>query len=193
MKRIIFFLILFILLPFTLKLNGQDFGRGQSLFSDIKAHNVGDILTVLISEQNRASNQVETKTEKSTEIETGGGPGLGSLSFIPEFSAKADNSNKFDGKGENLRTGSIVARITVTVVEVKNNGDLVIEGSRVIGINGDQETIYLSGTVRSRDVNADNTIASYQIADAEISYTGKGNASTTARPGFFTRLLNWIF
>lgn len=193
MKRFILLLIILLLLPFTLKLNGQDFGKAQSLFSDIKAHGVGDILTVLISEQNRASNQVETKTEKSTEISTQGGPGLGSLDFIPVFGASADNSNKFDGKGENLRTGSIVARITVTVVEVKSNGDLVIEGSRVIGINGDQETIYLSGTVRSRDVSSENTIESYQIADAEISYTGKGNASTTARPGFFTRLINWIF
>jgi flagellar L-ring protein precursor FlgH len=192
-KRLIVLLAIFLLLPFSLRLRGNDFGQNQSLFSDIKAHAVGDILTVLIVEQSRASNQVETKTEKSTKTNTSGGPGLGSLDFIPMFGVKGDNSNKFDGKGENLRAGSLIAKMTVTVVEVRQNGDLVVEGSRVIGINNDKETIYLSGVVRTKDISPDNTIESYQIADAEISYTGKGNASTGSRPGFFTRLINWIF
>jgi flagellar L-ring protein precursor FlgH len=192
-RKLIILLALFLLLPFSMKLHGQDFGRNQSLFSDIKAHDVGDIITVLISEQSRASNQVETKTEKSTQVSAKGGPGIGSLDFIPLFGGSADNSNKFDGKGENLRSGSIRAKVSVTVVEVRNNGDLVVEGSRIIGINGDEENIYLSGVIRSRDISPDNTVESYQIADAEISYTGKGNASTGSRPGFFTRLINWIF
>ena len=193
MKKLLLFLIALLLLPFSLKVYGADFGKGQSLFADIKAHGVGDVITVLIVEQNRASNQVETKTEKSTDLSTSSGGGLGSLSFIPSFSAKANNSGKFDGKGENLRAGTIQAKISVTVTEVRDNGDLVIEGNRVIGINGDEESIYLSGIVRSKDITPDNTIASYQVADAEISYTGKGNATTGSRPGFFTRLLNWIF
>jgi flagellar L-ring protein precursor FlgH len=192
-RRFLILLAIFLLLPFSMKLHGQDFGKNQSLFTDIKAHQVGDIITVLIVEQNRASNQVETKTEKSTSINTSGGPGIGSLDFIPMFGGKADNSNKFDGKGENLRTGSIRARMSVTVLEVRDNGDLVVEGSRVIGINGDEETIYVSGVVRSRDVSPDNTVESYQIADAEISYTGKGNATSGSRPGIITRLINWIF
>jgi flagellar L-ring protein FlgH len=192
-KRLLILLAALLLLPFSLKVHGQDFGKGQSLFSDIKAHQVGDVLTVLIVEQNRATNQVETKTEKSTQINTAGGPGIGSLDFIPVFGATADNSNKFDGKGENLRSGTIRARITVTVIGVKENGDLLIEGHRIIGINGDEESIYVSGVVRSKDITPDNTIESHLIADAEISYTGKGAASSGARPGFFTRLINWIF
>ena len=192
-KRFLLLLAVLLLLPFSLKVRGNDFGKGQSLFSDIKAHRVGDVLTVLIVEQNRASNQVETKTEKSTKISTSGGPGIGSLDFIPMFGGKADNSNKFDGKGENLRAGSIRARMSVTVVGVKDNGDLIIEGHRIIGINGDEESIFVSGVVRSKDITPDNTIESHLIADAEIAYTGKGNASTGSRPGFFTRLINWIF
>ena len=192
-RKLLFLVILFLLLPFSLKVRGQDFGRSVSMFSDIKAHKVGDILTVLIVEQNTARNQVETKTEKSTQTSTSGGPGIGTLDFIPMFGVNGDNSNKYDGKGENLRTGSIRAKITVTVVEVRQNGDLVVEGNRVIGINGDDETIHLSGVVRSRDVSPDNTVASHQIAEAVISYTGKGNATQGSRPGFFTRLINWIF
>ena len=192
-KRFLMFVSLLLLLPFGLKVKGQDFGQSQSLYADIKAHQVGDVLTVLIVEQSRASNQVETKTEKKTQINTSGGPGIGSLDFIPMFSAKADNSNKYNGKGENLRAGSIRAKMSVTVVDIRDNSDLVIEGHRIIGINGDEEAIYVSGVVRSKDISPDNTIESYLIADAEISYTGKGNATTASRPGFFTRLLNWVF
>jgi len=192
-KRLLLLLAALLLLPFSLRVYGNDFGKGQSLFSDIKAHSVGDVLTVLIVEQNRASSQVETKTEKSTKMKTSGGPGVGSLDFIPLFGAKADNSNKFDGKGENLRAGNIRARISVTVVGVKDNSDLIIEGHRIIGINGDEESIYLSGVVRSKDITPDNTVESHLVADAEITYTGKGSATTGSRPGFFTRLINWIF
>jgi len=193
MKKLLILLGILLLLPFSLRVHGQDFGSGQSLFSDITAHEVGDILTVLIVEQNRATSQVETKTDKSTKTSTSGGPGIGRLDFIGAFGVKGQNSNVFDGKGENLRTGTIRARISVAVVGKRENGDLVIEGTRVIGISNDKETIHVSGVVRPRDIGPDNAIESYLIADAEVSYTGKGHASKAARPGFITRLINWIF
>jgi flagellar L-ring protein precursor FlgH len=182
-----------LLLPFALKVHGEDFGQGQSLFTDIKAHQVGDILTVLIYEQLRASNQVETKTENKSSSSTQVGPGMGTLDFIPFFKADADHDNTHNGKGENTRTGDLRAKMSVTVVATKDNGDLIIQGSRTIGISGDRETITLTGTVRPKDIAPDNTVDSYLIADAEISYTGKGNADQAARPGIFTRILNWIF
>lgn len=194
LTRIIILLIILLLLPFALKTSGQDFGRATSLYSDVKAYNVGDILTVLVYEQNTASNQVETKTEKSSTTSTSGGPGEGPLfKLIPKFGLDADTKNDFNGKGENLRKGVLRGRISVTVVSKKDNSDLIIEGSRVIGISGDRETMTLTGIVRQKDISSDNTIDSYQIADAEIHYTGKGNANTAARPGFFSRLLSWIF
>lgn len=194
MKKIIIFLLIFLLLPFTLKIKGQDFGRGQSLFSDIKAHRVGDILTVNIVEQNRATSQVESKTEKSGEASLSGGPGVGPLlRFIPLFDAEAKMKNDFEGKGENLRSGSVRARMSVTVVEVRPNGDLVIKGNRVLGISKDKETLTLSGVVRTKDITPDNTIESYLIAEAEVTYTGKGNTNTSARPGIVSRIVNWIF
>ena len=191
--KLLIILLALLLLPFGLKVKGQDFGQSQSLFVDVKANQVGDILTVLIVEQSNASQKVETKTEKSTEFSTQTGPGIGSLDFLPLFGAQGSNENSFDGKGENKRNGSLRARMSVTVVAVRTNGDLVIEGSRTVGINGDRETLNLNGVVRQRDVTPANTIDSYLIADAEISYTGKGNADTGSRPGFFTRVINWIF
>ena len=192
-KKTIIILFILLMLPFTLKLRGEDFGQHQSLFTDVKAYRVGDILTVIISEQNQASNQVTTKTEKTTKASMNGGPGVGPLRFIPLFDVDGENKSTFDGKGRSVRNNSVQAKMTVTVVAVKENGDLVIEGSRTTGISGDKETIVLTGVVRQKDINPDNTINSYQIADAEIHFTGKGTVGTGTRPGFVTRFFNWLF
>jgi len=192
-RKVLLILVVLLLLPFALKVRADDFGRNQSLFTDIKAHEVGDVLTVFIYEQARASQQVETKTEKTSEFSTQGGPGVGPLDFIPLFGVDGDAKNKHDGKGENLRNGSLRAKMSVTVVSVKPNGDLMIEGTRTVGISGDREVLTLTGVVRSKDITADNTIDSHLIADAEIHYSGKGAANTASRPGFLTRLINWIF
>lgn len=193
LKRILIVTAILILLPFTIKVSAGDFGQGQSLFSDIKAHNVGDILTVNIYESAQATNKSETKAEKTAKFETSGGPGTGILDFIPLFGAKGQNKNSFDGKGESLRKRSLRARMSVTVMAVKDNGDLIIEGSRVIGISDDRETLTLSGVVRQRDVSPDNSVESYLIADAEIVYRGKGPINTVSRPGPIMRFLNWLF
>lgn len=192
-RKVIFFLLVLLLLPFALKVQSQDFGRGQSLYADIKAHKVGDLLTVLIYEQAEASNQVESQLEKTSSMDVKGGPGLGPLGFIPLFSASASSDYDHDGTAENIREGLLRAKMSVTVVAVKDNGDLVIEGNRVVGISTDKESLYLSGVVRQKDIKPDNSIESYLIADAEINYTGTGAASTASRPGLFSRIVNWIF
>jgi flagellar L-ring protein precursor FlgH len=193
MKKIIIFTLILLLLPFSLRVWSGDFGQSSSLFTDIKAHKVGDILTVLIYEASNATTQAETKTEKTGKFSTTGGPGIGSLDFIPLFGAEGENKNSFDGKGQNMRNQSLRAKMSVTVVAAKENGDLVIRGSRTIGISKDQETLTLTGVVRQKDISPDNTVDSYQIADAKISYTGKGAASTGSRPGIIMRFLNWLF
>jgi len=193
MKKIILITIILLLLPFTLKVWSGDFGQGASLFSDIKAHKVGDILTILIYESSNAATQNETKTEKSGEFSTSGGPGHGTLRFIPFFSASGQHENSYDGKGENLRSQVLRSKMSVTVVGIKENGDLIIKGTRTIGISKDKETIALTGVVRQKDIKPDNTIESYLVADAEISYTGKGTANDAARPGIVMRFLNWLF
>lgn len=193
LRKIIFFLLILILLPFSFRLFSGDFGQNSSLFTDIKAHRVGDILTVLIYEASNATSQAETKTEKDGEFSTGGGPGVGKLGFIPLFGADGKSSSSFNGKGENLRTQSLRAKMSVTVMAVKDNGDLVIKGSRAIGISKDKETMILTGVVRQKDVTSNNTIDSYLIADADITYTGKGVSNTSSRPGLIMRFINWLF
>jgi flagellar L-ring protein precursor FlgH len=178
-------------LPISLK--AQAVGAGGSLFTDNKAHQVGDLLTVIIFEDARASNETEVKTEESGEFSAEGGPGLGPLDFIPLFGVDSKNENKYDGKGANSRKGSIKARMTVEVVARRPNGDLALQGTRVLDINSEQEVMSLSGLVRRADINPDNTVYSYNIANARITYSGKGPATDGSQPGLITRLLNWIF
>ena len=193
LKRIIIATLLLLLIPFAIKLRGGDFGQSSSLYSDIKAHRVGDILSVNIYENTQATQKSEAKTEKSGKFSVEGGPGSGLLDFIPLFGASGENKNSFDGKGENLRNRNLRAKMSVTVVSVRDNGDLVIEGSRTVGISNDRETLTLSGVVRQRDVNPDNSIDSYLIADAQIIYRGKGAINDGSRPGPIMRFLNWLF
>lgn len=167
--------------------------RSQSLFTDIKAGRVGDLITVLIIEDARASNRSKAVTKKDNKIEAAGGPGAGTLDFIPLWGISGENKNEFDGEGQLEKSGSIRAKMTVRVIGINDNGDLSIEGSRVIGVNSDKETLFLTGIVRTRDISPSNTIYSYQIADAQVSIKGKGQTHDGARPGLLTRVINWIF
>ncbi len=193
LKKIFWLTIFLLLLPFSLRVWSGDFGQSTSLFTDIKAHGIGDILTVLIYESATASTQAETKTQKDGKFELEGGPGIGTLDFLPLFGVSGSNKGSHNGKGESQRSQSLRGKMTVTVIGVKENGDLVIKGSRTVNISKEKETMTVSGVVRQRDVAADNTIASYLIADAEISYTGRGAGSDAARPGPLMRFLNWLF
>jgi flagellar L-ring protein precursor FlgH len=165
----------------------------RSLFTDVKARDVGDLITVLIVENSRASNKAKTSTEKSSEAGTEGTAGLGPLDFIPLWGASGKDNLKYDGQGQTEKSGSFQAKMTVQVIDVKPNGDLIIEGNRVVTVDEEEETMFLSGIVRSRDVSEANTIYSYQIANAQISTKNTGAIATGSRPGFVTRLLNWIF
>ncbi len=174
-------------------LSTQLVGESGSLFTDIKAHAVGDILTVRIYEDAQASNVSQTDVKKEGKFDTKGGPGIGTLDFIPLFGASGENTNEYKGSGNSTRRGNLKASMTVRVIALRTNGDLVIEGNRVIRINNDDETLTLSGIIRPQDVGSDNTVDSYFIADAKISYSGKGPVSTGARPGIIMRFLNWLF
>lgn len=191
--KVVIIIAVLLAIPFTLKVKGQDYGQHQSLFTDIKAHKVGDILTVIVSERNRATSQVTNKTEKTTKGEASGGPGIGTFRLFPMFQADMKSKTTFDGKGQNLRSKTLEAKLSVTVVNVKPNGDLIIEGTRTINVSGEKETITLTGIVRQKDISRDNTIDSYLIADAVIQNTGKGSSETSTRPGIFMRFLQWLF
>ncbi len=164
-----------------------------NLYSDHRAMKVDDILTILIDESAKAGSESGTKTSKENSLGLESSGGTGALRRIPAFGLSGNNKVAYDGKGGTTREGKLVATITARVTKVLDNGNLVIEGSKVVVINDEKEIIKITGIVRPQDVRKDNIIYSSNIADAEITYAGKGVVNTARRPGLIARFLNWLF
>ncbi len=170
----------------------QKMGRG-SLFSDYKAFQVGDIITIYIVEVSTGSNETKSGTKKATEISLQSDGGTGALNFIPLFGAKVGKSTTFDGKGGTSSKGVLKAKMSARIVQVQPNGNLVIRGTREVQVNNEKQLIEISGVVRPEDITTDNIVYSYSIADAKITYRGKGTITNGSKPSFVTRILNWVF
>jgi flagellar L-ring protein precursor FlgH len=166
-----------------------DFETGESLFTNIKARRVGDLITILITEESAA--QSAAKTKANNKSETSGGPALGVLDFIKPWDMTVEN--KYKGDGDTQRRGSLQAEITARIVEVLPNGDLRLEGTRMININGEKQLIEITGTCRARDITPQNMILSTFVSDAQIAYNGSGIVNDTSDPGVVTKILNWLF
>jgi len=166
-----------------------DFETGESLVTNLKAHRVGDLITILIAESSNADATSKTKADNKSEHK--GGPGLGFLDFIKPWDMSVENKYKGDGKTQ--RSGNLSAEITARITEVLHNGDFRLEGTRMVNVNGEKTLIEITGVCRSRDIAPDNTILSTYISDAMIAYNGSGLVNDAAKPGVVTKVLNWLF
>ncbi len=166
-----------------------DWESGGSLVTNMKAHVVGDVVTIIIVEQSTAN--TASKTDANTKTEISGGPGLGFLDVLGQWGL--DSENKFKGDGKTSRTGNLRAEISARIVEKLPNGDFVLSGTRMVDINGERQLIEITGICRERDITADNTIMSTYIADAQIAYNGSGAITNAGEPGIITKIVNWLF
>jgi flagellar L-ring protein precursor FlgH len=161
----------------------------RPLITNERVFKVGDLLTIRISEQSSASNQVATNgSEKNTFLM---GPGSGKLKkLIPLMGA--DEENGYTGTGQTARAGALTARLTVTITSIDTNGTLNVEGRQVIKVNKDEQNLHVKGRIRPQDVLADNSVVSSYIADADIEYKGTGSGES-GQPGIISRILSWLF
>jgi len=161
-----------------------------NLFTDAKARNVGDIVTILISETASASSSAETKNSKS---ESGSlGPGVGPLlEKLGVFSLSGGQS--MDGSGSSVRSDNLTGEIAVTVKQVMPNGNLLVEGKRQVGMNKETQTITLTGVIRQQDVSTNNTVPSQLVSDAQIAYSGKGPVGDKQREGIISKIFKLVF
>ena len=164
-----------------------------SLYSDHKSFSIGDILTVQIAEQSKASASSQSQTGRSMDHSANMNSGVGPLSFIPLTGMSGSANNNFKGDANTSRDASLSSKMTVRIIDIDSSGNLMIEGTRVVTINGEDEITSLSGIVRPQDVGADNTINSSNIADAKISYKGKGAINEGSRVGIISRIFNFVF
>lgn len=162
---------------------------GVSLFGDKKAHAVGDIITIIISESSTAKRSGDSANAKSSNVNLP--KGTGKLDFIPQLGASY--SDGFQAKGSISNTNLVTARITVQVTEVKPNGNLTVSGQQTIKQGKDEQRIHITGTVRPEDVTADNTVLSTFVADAQIRIEGSGPLAAKQRQGILSQIFNFLF
>jgi flagellar L-ring protein precursor FlgH len=163
----------------------------DSLYKDKKAFKIGDVLTVNVVESASASHNANTKATKSSSA--GVSWGAQRSHGIPFQDFGITGKEDVSGGGRSARSGDLSGHITVRVTEVLPNGNLVINGNRVITVNDEQQIMEITGIVRPEDVTADNTVMSTLVADAQIKYTGKGAVAEKARLGLISRLLSMLF
>lgn len=158
------------------------------LFESKRARNVGDTLTIQISERTNATRNGSTKAERS-QSNSFSVPllsGLPGKSFL-NTSLQTDSSNSLDGSGQSNANGTFNGTIAVTVIEVLANGNLLVSGEKQIGLNHETEFIRFSGVVDPSQIAFGNSVSSGQVADARIEYRGTGSVDSAQIMGWLAK------
>ncbi len=159
------------------------------LYGDQKAARPGDIIHIIVTEQATATHAASRGLKRDAETSTG--PGEGWLDFLKVLGYKGQH--KSSDSATAVRTGSLTARVTVRVTELLPNGNLLVEGKHSVLVNRDVQTITLRGEVRPRDIGADNTVMSFDVANLLVEYQGSDPGRPGKRTGIISRLLNLLF
>lgn len=159
-----------------------------TLFQDRRAYRVGDILTVLLEERTQSSKKADTSMGKSSSLSMNAPTLAGRTrsNWAAELAADRD----FDGTATSSQQNALTGAITVTVSEVQPNGVLRIRGEKWIRLNQGDEYLRLGGMVRVEDIDQWNRLSSQRIADARITYAGRGALADSNQAGWLTRFFN---
>ncbi|MGL4205810.1 MAG: flagellar basal body L-ring protein FlgH [Aeromonadaceae bacterium] len=173
---------------------GSIFNQGQvnSIYSDIKAHRVGDIITVQLVESTSAKKNANSQQGKDSSL------GLDALKLGGDTvtlngyntSASMGATNSFKGQSKADQSNSLQGNISVSVVKVLANGNLMVRGEKWLMLNNGNEYVRITGIVRSEDVNADNTVISQRVANSRIQYGGTGDFANTQERGWLAQFFN---
>lgn len=166
--------------------------QSYSLFTTPRARQVGDVVTVIISESSLASQSANTDMGKKANTSGQVSSFFQEAQGVSLPAWKWEHKNNYQGTGSTQRKGTLIANITAQITEVLPNGNLRIQGNRMLKVNDEEQIISVEGIIRPVDINEDNTIYSTYIADARIKYQGKGVLGENQRPGILSRIFSWL-
>ncbi len=158
----------------------------HGLAADRRAHQVGDTLTVLVTETARATASANTDASGSVQL------GANTQTHNGTHNYGLGLNGDDQGQGNTTRAGTLQAQLAVRVVAVEGDGMLRIHGEQTVEINGEKQQFLLAGLVRPEDISPNNTIPSNRISEADIHYTGKGDISTAQRHSILYRITRWL-
>ena len=169
---------------------------GNDLYSAKGARDFkpGDIITIVISEESNAQSKATTQTQKDSTTELKTGPQIPFFkNVVKQFIGKNEFKNEFDGQGTTTRSGKLTGTVTATILEVMQNGNILLEGSRSIRVNRETQIMRVRGVARPRDIDSNNSVNSKLLADAQIKFDGNGAVGRVNRPGLITKFIDVIF
>lgn len=181
--------------------NGSLYSEAQpGYLEDTRALRVGDITMVKINENAQASGGATTNLKKDTSRSASVDSLLGLMPAMkkaypnidPGQLLKMASSFDFDGEGKSERSGTLKGMIGVRVKQEMPNGDLFVEGTKVVMINHEEYHLYISGVIRPSDIAMDNSIDSSLIADARVEFTGRGDINDQVERGWLTKVLDFV-
>ena len=171
-------------------------GQQMELFSDLKARRIGDVLTIVLNEATNASKSATTTTAKTTTVANTAPTIFGQSMTVrgrPILATTLNGADGFSGAGSSAQSNSLAGSLTVTVIDVQANGNLVVQGDKTLKLNQGDEFVHISGVIRPADIATNNTVTSDKLADARISYSGKGVVDSSNRMGWLARFFNSAF
>lgn len=161
------------------------------LISGARASMVGDVLTITLVESTQAAKTSTASTDRSGSLGLIP-PTTGPLSFFKSSDVSASGGSKFDGKGGATQSNQLTGELSVTIAAVYPNGTMLVRGEKMLTLNRGDEHVQISGIVRAADISADNRVLSTRVADAKISYAGKGDVARASRPGWLSHFFSII-
>lgn len=172
----------------------------RGYFEDNRSSRVGDLVLIQIDEQADASGQSTTDLKRDSTFDMGITNVFGLLTALRAAAPAADPSHilsffsnaDFSGAGNTTRQGQLRGSIAVRITRAMPNGDLFLEGTKVVLINNEEYHLYVSGLVRPSDIQDNNAVFSSRIADAEIEFTGRGDIADQQRKGLLGRALDKV-
>ncbi|HJW43707.1 MAG TPA: flagellar basal body L-ring protein FlgH [Geothrix sp.] len=183
--------------PAAQPLNEGSLWRDRPLVADLRAYRVNDLVTLKISESTNAISKADVTTNRAGSNKLSSPTLFGTLAGFGIGSSTADkatsNTNKFAGTGTTGRSATFTTTITARVVKVIGNGNLIVEGFRDIQLNNETQRLYVAGMIDPNRLDGTNTITSGQVAELRIGYGGEGVVDETLKPGYISRLLNYIW
>lgn len=162
--------------------------NARPLFEDRRARFVGDTLTINIVEKTQASKKSDTKAERSQSVDVSV-PSVVGLPFkgLQGLTLGADSGNKFGGSGQNTSSNDFNSTITVTVIDIYPNGNLLVSGEKQIGLKEGEEFVRFSGVVNPITITSANTVQSTQVADARMEFKANGFIDSAQVMGWLSR------
>jgi flagellar L-ring protein precursor FlgH len=167
----------------------------RAVYADDVARQIGDVLTIKITENSTVDNKAKRDMKKETDRSTVFNGDIGNFADLGEFGMAAQSDNALKSKADYKDERKFADSITVVVVDILPNRNLVVLGTRNRNISGDIQTIEVSGIVRPSDIMFDNTVRSEQVADFRIVSRNEGVSAPYTKPGWLGSIFDilWPF